>query len=116
MGLGFAYGWAMFTLPYKNRYPFHFIYVYVTSMMTHNEIQYGYGMEVGTSTQEIYGYEPQAFRLNGIPGILFLVILHLTLGVRSLLEKKKESADKVAPGEVSTVKEEPVKGTLVSAP
>jgi hypothetical protein len=102
--LGFAYGWAMFTLPYKNRYPFHFIYVYVTSMMTHNEFQYGYGMEVGTDTSEIYGYEPQTARLNSIPGILFLLILHLTLGICSLLEKKAESSkettvEKIAPTE-----------------
>lgn len=86
--LGFAYGWALFTLPFHKRYPFHFIYTYVAFMMSHIDFSYGNGMELGTDTLGKFGYQAQAFRLNNMPFMIFLLVVHVTLGILSLLEKK----------------------------
>jgi hypothetical protein len=88
--LGFCYGYAI-SQPFKNRFPFHCIYCYVGFMMSHIDFSYGLGLEVGTSTQEKYGYGPDPGRLNNIGFMLFLLVVHGSLAVFSFLDKKAES-------------------------
>jgi hypothetical protein len=88
---GFAMMWAVIALPFKNRYPFHFIYCWVAFWMSHIDFSYGYGVEIGTDTLSKYDYEPMASRLNNLPFMVFLFVVHGTLAVFSVLEKKSES-------------------------
>jgi len=87
---GFAMMWAVVALPFKNRYPFHFIYCWVAFWMSHLDFSYGLGVELGTNTLEKYGYEPMASRLSNMP-LVFLFVVHATLAVFSVLETKSES-------------------------
>jgi len=101
---GFAMLWSACALPFKNRYPFHFIYCWVAFLMAHIDFSYGYGLEIGTSTLDKYGYEPMASRLSNMPFMVGLLVLHGSLAILSVLEKKAESettVEKVAPNEVT---------------
>jgi len=106
---GFAMLWSACALPFKNRYPFHFIYCWVAFWMAHVDFSYGYGLELGTSTLEKYEYEPMASRLSNMPFMVFLFIVHASLAVLSVLEKKADSeateAGKVAPTEAFAASE-----------
>jgi len=122
---GFAMMWAVVALPFKNRYPFHFIYCWVAFWMSHIDFSYGYGVEIGTDTLAKYEYEPMASRLNNLPFMVFLFLVHGTLAVFSVLEKKSESnltpVEKIAadeeapeaPGPVAVTEKDDV---LVTAP
>jgi hypothetical protein len=102
---GFAMMWSCIALPFKNRYPFHFIYCWVAFWMAHIDFSYGTGTEIGTNTLEKYGYEPMASRLNNMPFMVFLLLVHGSLATLSVLQMKKESnaadAEKIAPTEAS---------------
>jgi hypothetical protein len=88
---GFAMMWAVVALPFKDRYPFHFIYCWVAFWMAHIDFSYGYGVEVGANTLEKYGYEPMASRLMNMPFMVFLLLVHGTLAALSVLAKKSDS-------------------------
>jgi hypothetical protein len=111
---GFAMMWSVVALPFKHRYPFHFIYCWVAFWMAHIDFSYGYGAELGTSTLDKYAYEPMASRLNNMPFMVFLFVVHGSLAALSLLEKKSESdvtgVEKITPNEVTVKEKEEVTG------
>merc|ERR1719161_541053 len=100
---GIAMMWSVYALPFKHRYPFHFIYCWVAFWMAHIDFSYGTGSELGVATLDKYGYEPDPARLSNMPFMVFLLVVHGSLATLSLLEQKSESnktdVEKIMPDE-----------------
>lgn len=88
---GFAMLWAAIALPYKNRYPFHFLYCWVAFLFMTMELSLASGVAVGADILEKYDYEAESGRYTNAGFMMFLLLVHMTLAVLSVLEKKSDS-------------------------